>query len=70
MCEWDDVVVARLAEDGGGGVRRGRGGVDGYGVGEVASREEGALEDVLARGTCYLDAGVRQLMSQFQDISK
>lgn len=64
MCEWDDVVVAGLAEDSGGGVRwRGRS-VDGYGVGEVAGREEGALEDVLARGTCDFDAGNRQLPSQ------
>lgn len=65
MCEWDDVVVAGLAEERGrGGVRwRGRG-VDGYGVGEVAGREEGALEDVLARGTCDFDAGNCQLPSQ------
>lgn len=64
MCEWDDVIVAGLAEDGGRGVRWSGRGVDGYSMGEVAGREEGALEDVLARGTCYFDAGNYQLLSQ------
>jgi hypothetical protein len=62
VCEWDDVVVARLTEDGCGGVRWSGRGVDGYGVGEVAGREEGALEDILARGTRYFNAELCQLI--------
>lgn len=62
--ERNDVVIARLAENGGGGVRRSRCGVDRYGVGDVASRKKGAFKDVLARGTCDFDAGVRQLLPQ------
>jgi hypothetical protein len=64
VCEWDDVVVARLAEDRCGGVRWSGRGVDGYGVSEVAGREEGALEDILARGTRYFDAELCQLVPQ------
>ena len=47
----NDVVVARLAGE------RGRGGVDGDGIGDAAGGEEGALEHVAVRGTGDLDAG-------------
>jgi hypothetical protein len=43
MCEWDDVIVAGLAREGCGGVRRCGRGIDGDGVGDVAGGEEGAF---------------------------
>jgi hypothetical protein len=50
------VVVAGLAESRGGGVRWGRRGIDGNGMGNVTGSEESALEDILAGSTCDLDA--------------
>ena len=54
--ERDDMVIARLAVNRGGRVRWCRRGIDGDGVGEVAGREEGAFEDILAGSACDLNA--------------
>lgn len=63
------MVIAWLAESRGGWVRRGRRGVDGYGVGNVASREESALEDILAGSACYLDAAACQYTPERRNLS-
>jgi hypothetical protein len=60
--ERDDVEVTGLAGQRGGGVRGRRRGVDGDCIGEVASCEEGAFEDVVGGGACDLDAAGCQLM--------
>jgi hypothetical protein len=49
------VKVAGLTTERCGGVRRSRCGVDGDCVGEVAGREECALERVVVRSACDLD---------------
>lgn len=56
MRKGDDVVVAGLAGKRCRGVGRGRRGVDGYGISEVAGCEEGALERNVVRRACNLDA--------------
>lgn len=63
------MVIAWLAESRGGGIRWGRRGVDGYGVGNVAGRKESALEDILAGSACYLDAAACQHTPEQRDLS-
>lgn len=57
VCEGDDVVVTGLAGEGRRGVWRGRGSVDGNGIGEVACGEEGALEDIVIWCAGDFDSG-------------
>jgi hypothetical protein len=55
------VKVSRLTTERCGGIRWSRRGVDGDCIGEIASREECALECVIVWGACDLDPAQCQL---------